>query len=31
MKWRISFRVDASDDETGIALKDVVVEPVEDN
>lgn len=29
MKWRVSFRLDASDDETGIELKDVRVEPDE--
>lgn len=27
MKWRISFRLDASDDVTGIELKDLRVEP----
>lgn len=29
MKWKISFRLDASDDVTGIELKDLRVEPVE--
>lgn len=29
MKWKVSFRLDAADDETGIAVKDVTVEPVE--
>lgn len=30
MKWRVSFRLDAADDETGISVKDVSVEPVDD-
>lgn len=29
MKWKISFRLDAADDETGISVKDLIVEPVE--
>lgn len=27
MKWKISFRLDASDDDTGIEVKDLRVEP----
>ena len=29
MKWKISFRLDAADDVTGIELKDLRVEPDE--
>lgn len=29
MKWKISFRLDAADDDTGIKVKDLIVEPVE--
>lgn len=29
MKWKISFRLVAADDDTGIAVKDLIVEPVE--
>lgn len=29
MKWRVTFHLDASDDETGIEVKDVNVEPVD--
>lgn len=29
MKWRVTFHLDAADDETGIAVKDVNVEPVD--
>lgn len=29
MKWRVSFRLDAADDETGIEVKDVIVVPDE--
>lgn len=27
MKWKVSFRLDAADDETGIKVKDMIVEP----
>lgn len=30
MKWKVSFRLDAADDETGITVKDVEVIPAED-
>lgn len=30
MKWRVTFRLDAADDETGIEVKDVEVVPAED-
>lgn len=30
MKWRVTFHLDAADDETGIEVKDVEVKPVED-
>lgn len=30
MRWRVSFHLDASDNETGIEVKDMTVEPVED-
>lgn len=29
MKWKVSFRLDASDDETGIEVKDVTIVPEE--
>lgn len=29
MKWRVSFRLDAADDETGIEVKDLMVVPDE--
>ena len=29
MKWKISFRLDAADDETGIEVTDLRVEPVD--
>lgn len=29
MKWRITFHLDAADDETGIQVKDVTVDPVD--
>lgn len=29
MKWRVSFRLDAADDETGISVTEMKVEPVE--
>lgn len=29
MKWKISFRLDAADDVTGIAVKDLIVEPLD--
>lgn len=29
MKWRVSFRLDAADDETGIEVKDVTIVPDE--
>lgn len=29
MKWRVTFHLDAADDETGIEVKDVNVEPVD--
>lgn len=30
MKWRVTFHLDAADDETGIEVKDVKVEQDED-
>ena len=29
MKWKISFHLEAADDDTGIAVKDLTVVPVE--
>lgn len=29
MKWKVSFHLAAADDETGIEVKDVIVEPVD--
>ena len=29
MKWKVSFRLDAADDETGIVVKDVEVEQLD--
>ena len=29
MKWRVSFHLDAADDDTGIQVKDLRVEPVD--
>lgn len=29
MKWKISFHLDAADDETGIEVKDMIVEKVD--
>lgn len=29
MKWRVTFHLDAADDDTGISVKDVNVEPVD--
>lgn len=30
MKWKISFHLDAADDDTGLEVKDLTVEPVDD-
>lgn len=30
MKWKVSFRLDAADDQTGIEVKDMIVEKVDE-